>query len=157
MLIDLNISSSKLDLTDFTQNLQKRHVSSKQKSTARLLKIANKIDKMIAESAMKIDLSAKKVQYKKFTGSNVKAALVLEKDDWNLKNISMNHADGSLVIDGKLKTTGSDNPFSIRGKMDKIDISKVFYSFNNFSLDGLTDKNIQRCIDSRFRHFGFHQ
>ncbi|HTE25476.1 AsmA family protein [Flavitalea sp.] len=150
MLIDLNINSSKLDLTDFTQNLQKRHVTSKQKNTARLLKIANKIDKMIAESAMKIDLSAKKVQYKKFAGTNVKAALILEKDDWNLKNISMNHADGTFVIDGKLKTNGSDNPFSIRGKMDNIDISKVFYSFNNFSLDGLTDKNIKGVLTADF-------
>ncbi|MHA4843024.1 AsmA family protein [Flavitalea antarctica] len=150
MLVDLNISSSKLDLTDFTQNLQKRSVSSKQKSKARLLKIANRIDKLIAESAMKIDLAAKKIQYKKFVGSNVKAAMMLEKDEWTLQNISMNHADGSFVIDGKLKTTGNDNPFSIRGKMDKIDISKVFYSFNNFSLDGLTDKNIKGVLTADF-------
>jgi hypothetical protein len=150
MLIDLNINSSKLDLTDFTQNFQKRSVSSKQKSTARLLRIANRIDKMIAESAMKIDVAAKKIQYKKFVGSNAKAALLLEKDEWNLKNISMNHADGSFVIDGKLKTNGNDNPFTLRGKMDKIDISKVFYSFNNFSLDGLTDKNIKGVLTADF-------
>jgi len=150
MLIDLNIKSTKLDLTDFTQNLQKRAVTSRQKSSARLLKIANRIDKMIADASMNIDLAARKVQYKKFVAGDVKAALLLEKDEWNLKNISMNHADGAVVIDGRLKTTGNDNPFKIRGKMDKIDISKVFYAFNNFSFDGLSDKNIHGSLTADF-------
>jgi AsmA-like protein len=150
MRIDLDLSSTNLDLGDFVTNLQKRNVSGGQKSTARLLRIANKIDKMIAESAMNIELSAKKMQYKKFAGSNVKAEMALEKDDWNLKNISMNHADGSFILDGKLKTTGNDNPFTLRGRMDKIDISKVFHAFNNFSFDGLTEKNIGGILTADF-------
>lgn len=150
MLIDLNVISSKLDLTDFTQNLQKRNVVSRQNSKARFMKIANRIDKMIEQSAMKIELSAKKVQYKKFLAGNVKAVLALNKDDWNLENVSLNHADGNLSLNGHIKTDGIENPFMLKGSMQNIDISKVFYAFNSFSFDGLSDKNIHGDLTADF-------
>jgi AsmA-like protein len=150
MVIDLDIASSRLDLSDFTQNLQKRKQVSKQKTGARFMKIANRIDKLIEQSGMRINLAAKNVQYKKFTATNAKAALALVRDEWKLENVSLNHADGKVVIDGRVKTDGNENPFTIRGKMDNIDISKVFYAFNNFSFDGLSDKNIDGQLTADF-------
>ncbi|RYZ79197.1 MAG: TetR family transcriptional regulator, partial [Proteobacteria bacterium] len=150
MLIDLNINAAKLDLTDFTQNLQKRSTTGRQHPKARFVKIANRIDKMIEQSAMKLDISARKVLYKKFTASNVKASIDLDKDEWNLNNVSLAHADGSFELKGKIRTDGNQNPYALSGKMQGIDISKVFYSFNNFSIDGLTDKNIHGVLAADF-------
>jgi hypothetical protein len=150
MVMDLDIKSSRLDLVDFTQNLRKRSKTSQQKTGARFIKIANRIDKSIEESGMRIAVAARKVEYKKFVATNVKAALAMDKDEWNLKNVSLNHGEGSMVIDGRIQTDGNNNPFTIRGKMDNIDISKVFYAFNNFSLDGLTDKNIHGQLTADF-------
>ncbi|RYF97911.1 MAG: AsmA family protein, partial [Chitinophagaceae bacterium] len=105
---------------------------------------------MIEAAAMNIALSAKKVQYKKFLATNIKASLSLDKDEWNLQNISINHGEGRLTLNGRIKTDGSKNPFSIGGKMENIDISKVFYSFNNFSFDGLSDKNLKGSLSADF-------
>jgi hypothetical protein len=151
MSIDLNIKSSKLDLNDFTQNLDRRKsVSSNNNSKARFVKMAGKIDRLIEESALKIDLDAKKISFKKFVASNVKAAVSVNKDQWTLHSVSLNHAGGLLSVNGLIKNDGINNPFSLKGKMDKIDISEVFYSFNNFSIDGLTDKNIQGELTADF-------
>jgi hypothetical protein len=144
------VKSSKLDLTDFTQNLQKRNVTANQHPKARFMKIANRIDKMIEQSAMKLDLSAKKVSYKKFLATNVKASMDLDKDEWKLRSVSLDHADGTFALEGRIRTDGDQNPFSLSGRMQQIDISKVFYSFNNFSIDGLTDKNIRGVLAADF-------
>ncbi|MET0299260.1 MAG: AsmA-like C-terminal region-containing protein, partial [Flavitalea sp.] len=150
MMINLDVASTKLDLTDFTQNLQKRSNVSVKKTKARYMKIAKRLDHLIETAAMNIALSAKKVQYKKFLATNIKAALSLDKDEWNLQNISINHGEGRLMLSGKIKTDGAQNPFSIGGKIENLDISKVFYSFNNFSFDGLSDKNLKGSLSADF-------
>ncbi|RYG00764.1 MAG: hypothetical protein EOO02_14215, partial [Chitinophagaceae bacterium] len=54
MMINLEVASSKLDLTDFTQNLQKRSNVSIKKTKARYMKIAKRLDHMIEAAAMNI-------------------------------------------------------------------------------------------------------
>jgi hypothetical protein len=42
------------------------------------------------------------------------------------------------------------NPFKLSGNMQNIDISEVFYAFNNFSIDGLTYKHLGGRLTADF-------
>ncbi len=150
MLIALNLEAPKLDLNDFTQNLDKRATGRKNNKKARFASSAGRIDELIELAGMKIDLNAKKLKHKKFEATNVKASIDLNNDEYALRNISLNHAGGHIQVKGSLKTNGETNPFRLSGNMESLDISEVFYAFDNFSLDGLTNKNLKGDLTADF-------
>jgi hypothetical protein len=60
----------------------------------------------------------------------------------NLKKIQLQHANGSIFLEGILRNETSSNPFSFKAQLRNINVSKIFEAFNNFGLKSPTDKNI---------------
>jgi hypothetical protein len=151
LVMNMKVNSGNLDLSDFIENLGKRNKTvSKPVAKAKFVKTALKIDRFIDQSAMKLEINAKKIEYKKFASTNVNAAVMVNNEEWILEKVFLNHAGGTLLVSGQLKNDGFNNPFSIKGQMNDIDISKVFYAFNNFSIEGITDKNINGTLTADF-------
>jgi hypothetical protein len=150
LVMDWKLSSVNLSLSDFVSNLSKRAVSTPKSRKATFVRTAAKIDRFIDRSAMRLSIDAKKVQYKKFLATNVKAAVLVKNEEWVIDNVTLNHAGGTLSIAGNIKNDGFHNPFTIKGNMRDIDISKVFYTFNNFDIEGISDKNISGKLSADF-------
>jgi hypothetical protein len=61
----------------------------------------------------------------------------------NLKDVSALCAGGSISLQGILRNDPASNPFSFKTHMNTVDVSQIFYSFDNFGLKSPTDKNIK--------------
>ncbi len=143
LTIDWTIRSNKLNLNDFTSYLKQqksRNLSAKNKSS--LAQTVTSFTALLASANFNLNLSARQIIYKKFNGSNLEADMTLDNDAVNLKKIKLQHAGGSVQLSGILSNEPISNPFSFTAQLSKIDVSKIFYAFNNFGLKSPTDKNI---------------
>lgn len=144
LVLDWNIASSKLNLNDFLSFLNKRSTAASKKSSKKqFLKLANQIDRLLKDCNVELQLNAARMIYKKFDASNVAAKLQLTDRLVSLKNVVVQHAGGTLTLNGSLEEGGGNNPIVVRSVMDNVDISKIFTAFNNFGQDGIIDKNLK--------------
>lgn len=155
LVLDLNIASPKLNLEDFLSFLGKRSSGTAVSSKRRFLKLANKIDRMLNEGSVDLQINADRLLYKKFDASNVAANLQLTERMVALKNVLVQHAGGSLTLNGSMKEEALYNSIALTSKMDNVNITKVLTAFNNFGQDGITDKNLKGVLSADINITGF--
>ena len=142
-LLDWTIHSNKLNLNDFISYLKQKHVSTAvKKKKSSLAQTITKFTNLLETADFNLNLNAKQLIYKKFSGENLQANMVMNDNLINLKNIRVQQAGGSISLQGMLRNETSSNPFSIKVQLNKVNVSKTFYAFNNFGLKSPTDKNI---------------
>ena len=140
ILLDWNISSQQLNLSEFLAFLGKRKSSNP--SPKSLNSISRQLDKMLDEASVHMRMKVNRVLYKKFIAENVISNIVLKQSGIEIKNVSLKHAGGSLKISGNINQGGSVNKMAVRTEIVKANIQQLFYAFNNFGQTGITDKNI---------------
>jgi hypothetical protein len=144
------VYSPLLNLESFTALLQKRQaVIIAAPATGKLHKVAVQIDKLMNESNIDVRLRADKLLFKRFEASSVNAEVEMIKEDYNLKNVSFNHANGRMELNGRLVEKDANLYIAgINAKMDNVEINKVLYAFNNFGQDALMSDNIRGRLSS---------
>lgn len=148
LVLDWNIASPKLNLEDFVSFLGKRSSRTAVSSKRRFLKLANKIDRMLNEGSVDLQINADRLLYKKFDASNVAANLQLTERMVALKNVLVQHAGGSLSLNGSMKEEVLHNSIVLSSKMNNVNITKTLTAFNNFGQDGITDKNLKGVLSA---------
>lgn len=144
LVLDWNISSPKIVLGDFISFLDKRtSIASSKKSAKKMLKISNQVDKMLNDCNVNLQLNADRLIYKKFTAEKVAANLQLTDKILSIKDVSVEHAGGTLTLNGSLSEVLGKNVIQLNSNMTNVDVTKVFTAFNNFGQDGITDKNLR--------------
>jgi hypothetical protein len=142
--IDWTVRSNKLNLNDFTGYLQQpkhsRTPSKKKKSS--LAQTLTQFTALLETADFNLDLHARQLMYKKFSGTNLQAAITLNENEIELNKINLQHAGGSVFLSGSVRNESASNPFSFKTQLKNIDITKIFYAFNNFGLKSPTDKNL---------------
>jgi hypothetical protein len=82
--------------------------------------------------------------YEKLAGFNVKANITVLQDRYLMNNVCMNLADGSLDMKGNLISIAKGkHRATLNADMRNVNVQKIFYAFENFGQDGITDKSIQ--------------
>jgi hypothetical protein len=141
--IDWNIRSNKLNLNDFTSYLKQVKVKvAPRKKKSSLAQTLTQFTALLESANFNLDLDAKQLIYKKFNGENLVANLEMDDNAINLKKIRLQHSGGSISIQGLLQNLPASNPFSFKAQLQNVNVSKIFYAFNNFGLKSPTDKNI---------------
>jgi AsmA-like C-terminal region len=145
--IDWTVRSNKLNLNDFTGYLQPKHsrLPSKKKKSS-LAQTLTQFTALLETADFNIDLHARQLMYKKFSGTNLQAAISLNENEIELRKIGLQHAGGSVSLSGFVRNESASNPFSFKTQLKNINVSKIFYAFNNFGLNSLTDKNIEGSL-----------
>ncbi|RYD72489.1 MAG: hypothetical protein EOP53_21835 [Sphingobacteriales bacterium] len=83
------------------------------------------------------------MSYNKFNASKLSANITLLQDRYVFNNVSMNHAGGSMQMNGSmLQQKGNANHTSLNASFHNVDVSSVLHAFDNFGQDGITEKNI---------------
>ena len=137
-----------LDIQQFKTFLGTRSKGSSRKTRrARLAKLSHSIDRFMDVCNMNTSLKADKVEYKRFTATDVKANVYLANNAWRFNNVSLKHADGLLSLDGVLETISQNNHrFNVHTQLQGINISKLFQAFNNFGLEDVSSENIRGLL-----------
>lgn len=147
--IDWNIRSNKLNLNDFTSYLKqtKTKVVSKKKKSS-FAQSLSQFTALLESASFNLNLGAKQLIYKKFNAENLAANLEMDDNAINLKKIFLQHAGGTIALQGLLRNLPASNPFSFKAELRNVNVSKIFYAFNNFGLKSPTDKNIGGTLTS---------
>jgi hypothetical protein len=151
IILDWNVHSPALNLETFTTLLRKRETETTASPVAagKLNKVSNQIDRMMDEAAIRLNLQADKVEYKRFNATDLRASINMATDSYNLENISLEHANGSMRLSGYLR--GENEYFQeakVKVKMENVDVNKVLYAFNNFGQDAILSDNLQGKLSS---------
>ena len=145
LVLEWNIFSPKINVNDFIGYLgtQQSATVIKQKRKSKIIKIADNIDRMLKDGAADLSIKAERLLYKRFNATNVTASLTLLANQLVLNNARLHHAGGVMGFKGSLLQNRNGNRLSFNANLSGIDIPKIFYAFNNFGQDAVTDKNMK--------------
>ncbi|HEX6181953.1 MAG TPA: AsmA-like C-terminal region-containing protein [Chitinophagaceae bacterium] len=151
-----SIYTPSLDVEQFKSFLGARNKSaSPRKVGARLAKLSRSIDRFMDVCNMNTSLQADKVQYKKFTATDVKGNVYLTSNTWKFSGVSLRHADGLLTLNGELVgLEQNNNRFNLDANLQRINISKLFHAFNNFGLEDIGSENIRGVLTTNIQLAG---
>ena len=149
--IDWNIYSPSLNLSSFTYLLKSPEKNSDNNTQKRKLgKIAGKIDAVLNQGIVNVNLKADKLQYKKFEATDAVANISLLQDRYILNNVSMKHGSGSISLSGSLVNRKSNfHQATINTTLTDVDVNKIFSAFNNFGQTGIQAQNIEGKLSAK--------
>ncbi len=144
-----NVYSPHVHLKDFTSFLARRNIQTSQKAANNnFRRTAGKIDRMFTEGDVLITLTTPMMDYKRFDAKKVDAELLLTSNRIDLKNVSFGHANGSMKMVGTVTEGVNSNAIFLTSTMNKMDIPTLFYAFNNFGQDAITNKNLSGIVSA---------
>jgi hypothetical protein len=148
LTINWNIYSPVLDISNFISYIGKRSGTINTSSKKKFFWIADKIDRMLKDGRADLHIQADRVNYKRFIAKNVSASILLLENKILLNGVRMSHAGGTIAIDGSLADESVSNRLNFTATLDHVNIPEVFYSFNNFGQDAITDKNMKGILSA---------
>jgi len=147
LTVEWNISTPYLDLVNFIGFLGKKSTASaslkKGAAKGRVMHVADKIDRMLEDGTAKLNVQAGKIKYKKFTATNVNTSISLLQNQMQLNSASLNHAGGTITMNGSLLDQGASNAVSLRSSISNVDITTMMHAFGNFGQDAITEQNMK--------------
>lgn len=141
-----NVHSSSLHLEDYKGFLKKQKTEEQKNKKAVFRETTSQIDKMLVDGKVELNITADKMDYKKFDATDVRAKILLASDIATIHEVSMNHAKGQISLSGSLKDDPGLNNVVLTAKLNKIDLPTIFHSFSDFGQDAISEKNIKGQI-----------
>ncbi len=99
--------------------------------------------------AIKSNILVKEFIYDKFVSSNISGSIIYRGNSIDLQNLNFYSCGGNIKSDTKF--TMSDNgkiKVNTESKTHKVNIDRLFTSFNNFNQDFITDNNLRGKVNS---------
>jgi hypothetical protein len=148
LFLDWNIFSPKINLRDFRafmgRNANASSSASLNKKSKRFFsKQVSQMDSLLRAWDVHLQVKANALEYKKFQATNIKAAVVLKNNTIMFDSVSLNHASGSIMLSGFVKSEDANNSMNIHTVINNVDIDKMLFSFENFGQDAINEKNIR--------------
>ena len=145
ILIDWQIKSPQVNLNEFMAFLGKRksgnyNSPAQNRSVGRM---SRQLDRMLDQASMKMNINVNRLIYKKFVATQVKSDITLKQAGIVINNLSLNQGGGSLNVTGNIDQSGSVNRFNVDTRINNVNVEKLFYAFENFGQDAITDQNLR--------------
>jgi hypothetical protein len=141
--MEWRLASPRLFLEDFNAFLGRQGAGTRRVSkNAKFGGVAAKVDRMFIGGDMDVTIETPKISYKKFAATDVKARVLLTPAQVVFKEVTLQHAGGSIHANGMLQNRGSFNSVKLRAYLNQIHIPELFYAFNDFGQDAITHKNL---------------
>jgi len=141
--LDWSIESNRLNLDDFNSFLRPQaKPAEEEKTKSSPATTVSEFISQMTSSNFNISLRASQVIYKKFVVDSLQAGIILKENLVQFNNVALKHGKGRMKLQGFLQNDANNNSFALETQMNNINVSSLFYIFNNFGLTSLTDKNI---------------
>jgi hypothetical protein len=148
--INCNVYSPALDLSDFKALFAKKAKLAARKSSNNLRSTANAIDNAVENGDLFLNVKAQKLSLHHFIASNVIANVFFKDDDWEVKQASMLHADGSFNLTAKVQQVNDNlHQLSAHVNLQNINVKKLFYGFDNFGQTTITANNLKGIMNAK--------
>jgi len=110
--------------------------------------ISTQMKTVIDAARVQMLLKVDRAVYNKFQARNLVANIGLAQDGIHLDKIALNHAGGTLSLNGLIKQAGKSNNFNINATVNNVNIKDFFYAFDNFGQKSITSKNLTGFLSS---------
>ena len=142
--IACDVFTPSVDLDDFKSLFSQRKQRSSKKGQSKLAVVAGKVDDLLNEGDLQLNLKANHLNMKNFNADNVVAQLAFYPTEWNIEKLTLLHAGGSMSVSGNVhQVNGAYNQANTKLAAQNVDVRKLFYAFDNFGLDNLTYHNLR--------------
>ncbi|WP_158542163.1 AsmA family protein [Pedobacter chinensis] len=148
ILVNLKMHSPQLYLNEFLPFLGPRNTKKKASSGNSMKTASKELSNVLEVSKMNIKLTVGKAIYDKFLAKNLNADISLRGEGIYLNKISVEHAGGTLALDGNIIQQPASNLFKINSKISHVSVKDFFYSFDNFGQETITNKNLKGYLSS---------
>jgi hypothetical protein len=147
--IECNVFTPSIDLDDFRTVFSPRKFKKNKKGKSNLAATTEKIDDILNNGTLQMNVKANHVNLKNFNADNVIAQVLFHGDDWEIQKANLSHADGSLSLTSSLHQVNSNyHQATAMLSAKSVDVKKLFYAFDNFGLDDLTYHNLKGTLNA---------
>ena len=142
--LDWDVNTPSLNLQPFTVLMQARGKGVAIKVPGKFGRVSSQLDNMLEQANVNLTLNATEVKYNRFTASALRASISMNKDNWLLNKISLQHAGGTMLLSGDLHEKNSlYHQAHVKAELNNIDANKIMYAFNNFGQEGIASENLR--------------
>ncbi|MBN9296441.1 MAG: hypothetical protein J0I41_05485 [Filimonas sp.] len=149
-VIQCAIFSPQFDISDF-KNLfaNKKTQVQRKKDLRRMAKTALAFDEILDKGNLQLDLKANSVVYNRFTATALVASILFRHNDWEIKQVNIQHADGTFKLSGNITEQSSNyHKANVNINLVNVNVRKLFYAFDNFGQNGITYQNLQGQLNT---------
>jgi len=150
IVLNWKIRSPQLHLGEFLGFLNERPALNQNKRKSRAT-FGRDLNNVFNKSNVNLNLSVDKIYYKKFLATNALAQLTVSENGIQIKDARVNHADGSINLNGNLYQTGPTTRFAVNAVIQNANVKRLFYGFDNFGLSSITHENISGNLFSKIK------
>lgn len=160
MILDWKLYSSSLDLGSllpFLGHGSSRRASAKRAETAADGAAGNRagaagmlIDRYIRRCQVYTQLQIDRLTCNNFTAEQVAAGIKFSNGVLSLSKASLQTAKGNVTLSGTLSNEGEEeNRVKLHAVLTQLDLSTLFYSFDNFGQQSLGSRNLAGLLNAR--------
>lgn len=141
---------AKLFQSSASSSPKKTSNNSKNKESGALASSPMQIDNLLNKGEFRLNVRSKEIKYNNFMATNFQTNVVFNDGSWNLKKFFVNHAGGSIGLTGMVSpTSGNNSRTKINVNIDKVQLDKLLYAFDNFGVNGLSYKNFKGTLTAQ--------
>ncbi len=149
--LDLNINSSLLNIDHLSSIVSRKYPVKKRnpKNTNNTLtKNIDRIDALLSNGRINVTINAAKLKYHAFEANNLIARMRVDENNWELKQASLVHGKGTLLINSKIgETRNGIYTMTSQINMNKLDAQRIMREFSNFGMQSFSSKNIRGTLN----------
>jgi hypothetical protein len=143
-LLQFNLYSPYLHLDEISGALSRDEKNTVKRNKGRLAVLTNDINDVFNTLDFRVHIRADAISKGPFYAKNLNADLLLKKDDWQIQNISMQHAGGTIKVTGNIIRKYQKQPvLSTDIQLQQLNIQELFRAFNNFGQQSITSNNLR--------------
>lgn len=143
MLIDWQIKSPQVNLSEFMVFLGRRKSYNQSRKNTSVARMSGTLDQMLEQASMNMNINVDRLIYKNFLATNVRSHITLRRSGISINNLSLNQGGGNLNVSGNIDQSGKLNRFNVDTKINNVNVEKLFYAFDNFGQDAITNQNLR--------------
>ena len=151
--IDYSIYSPSLNLNSFLYLLKKGNKSKaavKSSNSKDFGSMAVKIDDLLDESSIHVNLVADKLIYKNFTANNATADISLLQDRYLINNAGMSVAGGKMNLSAQLLNNNETfHSATVNAVMTNVNVKQIFAAFDNFGQTAIASNNLEGNLTAK--------
>jgi hypothetical protein len=139
ILINWKVKSLNVNLNEFIALLGRRN----QGPIPKVKRFTGNLDKLLDQASMVMEIEVDRLVYKNFQGKDLRSNITLQQSGILINRMSIKQGGGSLDIKGNIDQRGSLNRFNLNSRINNVNVQNLFYAFDNFGQDAITNKNLR--------------
>lgn len=149
ILINWNVSSPSIKLDEFRSFITNHKVAAdgnKQKGqskNSRINRAMRQLNRLLNQGSVHLIAKVNRLTYRKFSAENANADVVLGTTGIDMKQVSIQHAGGTINLNAFIGQNANVNKLAVHSKINNVNVRDLFTSFENFGQNAITDDNLR--------------